>query len=240
MTHGQPPRPANMVNIVAINQGKKPCTMREPEVAAIGPREAGALVDSDHAVLDTRSGAAFGEAHIPGAYHAVLSSSSFEQNAGWILPAHLPFVLAVDEAAQANLAARKLAFVGLDRRVLGFVRMGEWREAGMPVAGLSSIDVCQLQREVSAGRMRILDVREADEWTAGHIDSSANMSFKLLPERLDRLSLAPDERIAVVCAGGMRASTACSILRNRGFDNVYTVTGGMKAWRKAGLPVRQP
>jgi len=237
MLHDQPPRPANMNNIVAINQGKTPCTMEEPAIAPLEPAQAAERMAAGHAVIDTRADGAFAEAHIPGSFNVLLSSGSFEQNVGWILPGECPYLLVVDGSARAAEAARKLAFVGLDGRAAGFVEFAAWRRAGLPLSGLSRIDVDELQRKLAAGGIQVLDVREADEWRGGHIDSALQMSFKHLPTMLERLSLRPQEPVAVVCAGGMRSSTACSVLRSRGFDQVYNVDGGMQAWRRAGLPV---
>ncbi|MCS5701833.1 MAG: rhodanese-like domain-containing protein, partial [Acidobacteria bacterium] len=42
--------------------------------------------------------------------------------------------------------------------------------------------------------------------------------------------------VAVLCAGGIRSSTACSILLRNGYRRVYNVTGGMGAWTAANLP----
>ena len=65
------------------------------------------------------------------------------------------------------------------------------------------------------------------------------MNFKYIPTDLEQLAFAREQELAVICAGGMRSSTACSILRRHGYDRVYNVTGGMSAWDGAGLPVHR-
>jgi rhodanese-related sulfurtransferase len=62
------------------------------------------------------------------------------------------------------------------------------------------------------------------------------MSFKLLDQHLDEIGISPEEHVSVICAAGIRSSTACSILLRRGFENVNNVTGGMTAWNAADLP----
>ena len=239
MLHDQPPRPANMENIVAINQGKKPYSMREPEIACLTPQEAEVALRAGHLVLDTRPHEAFGSHHIAGAYNAQQSSDSFEQNVGWIMPVDRPFLLAVDEPANVPVAVRKLAFVGLDRRVSGFVDMRAWRERGMPCDRVPQIDVNSLHRKLGQHDIQVLDVRESSEWNTLRIDSAHHMNFKHLLMLTDSLEVVPEREVAVICAGGMRSSTACSILRRLGFERVYNVAGGMDAWHEAGLPVKR-
>ena len=48
--------------------------------------------------------------------------------------------------------------------------------------------------------------------------------------------LGPGDAVAVVCASGVRSSTACSILLRNGYQRVHNVTGGMGAWNAAALP----
>ena len=63
------------------------------------------------------------------------------------------------------------------------------------------------------------------------------MNYKTLRQNIDRLPLRQDDKIDVLCAGGLRSSTACSILKMNGFRNIYNVTGGMSAWASARLPM---
>ena len=240
MLQDQPPRPANMANIVAINQGRKPCSMRLPVVPRLTPKEARIAIEAGSMVLDTRHHEAFGACHIPGAYNAEQTSGSFEQNVGWIMPVDQPFLLVVEDPRDVAAAMNKLAFVGLDGRVAGTVEMNSWREAGMPCARVSQIDVQALQARLGKGEIQLLDVRESSEWDASRIDSARYTNFKHLLLSTDRLPVVPDREVAVICAGGMRSSTACSILQRLGFGGVYNVRGGMNAWHAAGLPVASP
>ena len=63
------------------------------------------------------------------------------------------------------------------------------------------------------------------------------MNYKFLRDRLDELTLTPDDRIVVTCAGGLRSSTACSILLMNGYKHIFNLTGGMSAWAASGLPM---
>lgn len=240
MLRDQPPRPANMVNIVAINQGKRPYTTRLPDIPAIAPDDAARLLEAGHVAIDVRPHDAYAVGHVPRAVSVQLSSASFEQNLGWILPDDRPFLLIVDAPGDARAAVQKLAFVGLDGRAAGFLPFGAWSQAALPVADLPQIGVDELARELGAGRIRLLDVRDRSEWEAGHIAASLHANFRHLPLLAQELPIAPDETVAVTCAGGMRSATACGLLRERGFGRVVNVRGGLGAWRAAGLPVVLP
>jgi hydroxyacylglutathione hydrolase len=240
MNAGQAVRPANCEAIVAINQGRSALTVHEPVVTALTPSEVAAQIASSAVVVDTRSQDAFGAGHIPGALNLQLHSREFEQRVGWIAPPEVPLVLVLSAQDRASPALHKLAFIGLDARVTGVLEGGmqSWVAAGRPTTTIPQVSVA-----VVAARLReehapqVLDVRECGEWDAGHIQDAVHASYRSLQERLAELPLDPERPTAVVCAGGVRSSIACSILLRRGFRSLFNVIGGMTAWRRADLPV---
>ena len=240
MNADQPARPANIANIVAINQGHRPLTMEEPAAPALPVAAFAARAAEGAIVVDTRSTAAFGGGHVPGAYHVHLTNAEFEQRVGWITPPDVPMLLMLDRDADIARALHALAFVGLDRRVLGYLAggIGAWMAAGRPLETLPQMTVYQLHEQLrGANGLRTLDVREPSEFAAGHLDGARFMNYKLLAWQADGLDLDPGEPIAVVCEGGVRSSTACSLLLRRGYRKLRNVTGGMSAWAAAGLPM---
>lgn len=74
----------------------------------------------------------------------------------------------------------------------------------------------------------ILDVRTSDEYSLGSIDNSVNIPLDELRERVAEVPL--DKRVIVYCAVGLRGYVACRILMQRGFDNVYNLSGGFKTY----------
>jgi rhodanese-related sulfurtransferase len=240
MTKGQPARPANILNIVAINQGKLPLTTGAPEASALDADHFAELCADGHVVVDTRSSAAFGSGHVPGSYNIHLSSREFEQRVGWVTPPDDPILLVLDGDELVERALLALAFIGLDQRVVGYLKggIGAWIRAGKRVSTLPQISVHEVHRNVGKnGTMKLLDVREKVEWDGGHIEGAHHMSYKDLREHIGELTLNPDEHISVICAMGARSGTASSILRVNGFQNVHNVTGGMAAWSSADLPI---
>jgi rhodanese-related sulfurtransferase len=83
-------------------------------------------------------------------------------------------------------------------------------------------------------RLVILDVRERNEWKAGHAPGSKNIPLSKLGTRVRELPT--DRRYAAVCRSGARSRSATAQLRRAGLD-VVNVKGGMNAWRRAALPL---
>ncbi|GAB2473334.1 rhodanese-like domain-containing protein [Jatrophihabitans fulvus] len=84
----------------------------------------------------------------------------------------------------------------------------------------------------------LLDVREDDEWRAGHVDGAVHVPMNSVPQKLsyDPGELTPDARIVVACKAGGRSAQVTAFLRNAGYDAV-NLEGGMLAWHAAGKPM---
>jgi len=80
----------------------------------------------------------------------------------------------------------------------------------------------------------LLDVREPDEWTAGHAPSARWIPMGDLVAR--QAELPTDRDIVVVCRVGSRSARVAAALRRAGYD-AANLAGGMQAWAEAGLPV---
>ncbi len=77
----------------------------------------------------------------------------------------------------------------------------------------------------------LLDVREPDEWIAGHISGAIHIPLSDLPVRTGELD--PDRTLVVVCRSGNRSAHATAWLNQNGFQAVNLV-GGMQAWAGQG------
>ncbi len=78
----------------------------------------------------------------------------------------------------------------------------------------------------------LLDVRELDEWSAGHAPGARHMPLGTV----DASMLADDATVLCVCRSGGRSALATESLRQAGVD-ARNVTGGMQAWAEAALPI---
>ena len=81
----------------------------------------------------------------------------------------------------------------------------------------------------------LLDVREDDEWAAGHIEGSVHIPMSGL---LARTGEVPKDRdVVVVCKVGARSAQVTAYLRQQGWETVRNLDGGMHAWADAGRPM---
>lgn len=80
----------------------------------------------------------------------------------------------------------------------------------------------------------VLDVREQDEWDAGHAPGAVHIPLGELPTRLGELP--ENEPLPVICRSGGRSSRAVQWLEAQGYD-VVNVDGGMRLWAESNKPV---
>jgi rhodanese-related sulfurtransferase len=78
----------------------------------------------------------------------------------------------------------------------------------------------------------LLDVRDPDEWAAGHAPQAHHVPMMELLGRLDELP--PDRDVVVVCRVGSRSAQVVAYLQAQGWERVTNLAGGMWAWQSAG------
>jgi rhodanese-related sulfurtransferase len=101
------------------------------------------------------------------------------------------------------------------------------------VPRLTEVSATTAHRLAAEGH-RILDVREDDEWAAGHIAGSVHVPLMQIPTRHGELD--PDADYLCVCKVGGRSAQATVYLSRLGL-RISNVEGGLDAWARAGLPV---
>lgn len=82
--------------------------------------------------------------------------------------------------------------------------------------------------------VQFLDVREDDEWDAGHIEDAAHIPMDGVPDRLDQIDR--DRPVVAVCRSGHRSGLVAAYLSRAGFT-VHNMTGGLEQWEAQGLPL---
>ncbi len=87
------------------------------------------------------------------------------------------------------------------------------------------------------GDFLILDVRTPQEYAAGHVESALNIPHDVLADRLAQIQKYAATPVVVYCESGKRAGMAAETLAQAGFGDVRHLTGDMRGWREAGLPV---
>ena len=94
---------------------------------------------------------------------------------------------------------------------------------------------------LAKGRPAVLvDVREADEWRAGHIPGAVHIPRGYLEMQVDENLPDKDAPLIVYCAGGNRSPLAAVTLEQLGYTNVKVLARGYSGWRNLGFEVLQP
>lgn len=110
-------------------------------------------------------------------------------------------------------------------------------------ASIDNLTPDQVQAEMAAGRVTLVDVRDAPELSQGTIPGAVHASRGMLEFYADpsspyhKAGLDPNSRVILHCASGGRSALAVHTLRALGYKNVAHLDGGFKAWQAAGKPV---
>ncbi|WP_321325923.1 rhodanese-like domain-containing protein [Thiomicrorhabdus sp.] len=83
----------------------------------------------------------------------------------------------------------------------------------------------------------VLDVRTAGEYREGYIGNATNISSTEISSKMGLLPKDKDAPILVYCLSGARSARAAGAIAKAGYTNVNNLSGGINAWKAAGLPV---
>ena len=86
------------------------------------------------------------------------------------------------------------------------------------------------EEEFRAGyrKAQLIDIREADEYTAGHILGARNIPLSQI--RLRHKELRKDQPVYLYCQSGFRTGRAAQYLKKQGYKDFYQLQGGFKTW----------
>ncbi|MDT8445564.1 MAG: rhodanese-like domain-containing protein [bacterium] len=84
----------------------------------------------------------------------------------------------------------------------------------------------------------MLDVRTAAEYQQAHVEGSVLIPVQDLAGKIHELEEHKGKEILVICRSGNRSFTAAAMLKDKGFDQAFNVTGGVMSWYQAGLPLK--
>lgn len=104
---------------------------------------------------------------------------------------------------------------------------------------LNSLNISPLEATqlINRDQAVIVDIRDSNTYSAGHIINAINIPHPELDNNMAKLEKFNSKTVIVVCAMGQSASSAATKLKNKGFEKVRILAGGISAWRDAGLPL---
>ena len=99
------------------------------------------------------------------------------------------------------------------------------------VREVTPADVQELLR---TGAARVFDVREDNEWAAGHVAGAAHLGKGIIERDIERTVPDVNAPIVLYCGGGFRSALAADALRQMGYTHVLSMAGGWRGWTDAG------
>lgn len=103
---------------------------------------------------------------------------------------------------------------------------------------ISSLVPSQFQQAIDSGKYVLIDVRTADEYSAGHIKSAVQKDYyqtQVFSDFLD--SLNKKAKYLIYCRTGRRSAEVLKLMQTKGFTNITDLLGGITAWTQANLPI---
>jgi rhodanese-related sulfurtransferase/glyoxylase-like metal-dependent hydrolase (beta-lactamase superfamily II) len=221
--------PAYFARMRGVNQAGPRLRSEIPEPPALDPAEFESARQSA-LVIDVRPVEAYMAAHVPGSL-SIAFRDAYATWLGWLLPPDKPLLFVTGDAQLERVIDESL-LVGYERfagRLEGGI--DEWTRAGLPVQRAELVGAAGARKALLNGAAA-LDVREPDEFAAGHIEGAHLAPLGGLLTRFD--GLPKDRPVVAYCGHGERAATAVSLLERAGFDALLNLDGGVEAWEREG------
>ncbi len=235
LTAEQSPHPPNFERIVELNRG--PLITETAPLDPALPDRVQELTAAGAVLVDGRDQREFDGAHVPGSINVTMNQSGVGTRAAWMVDPEAEVVTTADGDEDARRLIRLLEAVGF-RNVRGYLAGGvnAWRTAKLGVESTPAIDVPALAERLKGEEVVLLDVREAAEWKAGHVEGSIHVPYHDLRDRLLEKVRNAEKPLAVACSGGIRSAIAASLLKRAGMENVeHVADGGVPGLKSMGI-----
>jgi glyoxylase-like metal-dependent hydrolase (beta-lactamase superfamily II)/rhodanese-related sulfurtransferase len=235
LTHKLAPQPPNFRKIVALNRG--PLLTEAAALDPLAPARVQELLAGGATLLDGRATREFDSEHVSRSINVTMDSAAVGTRAAWVVNADTSVVVTAATDAEARRLGRLLEAVGF-RGLPGFLAGGvsSWREAGLATGTTPAIDVSELAERLRRGDVRLLDVREDEEWEEGHVGGSLHVPYYELRDGVPAELRNGGPPFAVACSVGNRSSIATSLLKRAGVEDVvHVVDGGVADLAREGI-----
>jgi rhodanese-related sulfurtransferase len=105
---------------------------------------------------------------------------------------------------------------------------------------IRELSVADVRRKLESGqKFYLVDVREESEWAAGHLPGAVHLGKGIIERDIETKIPDTSAEIVLYCGGGFRSALAADNLQKMGYTNVYSMDGGFRGWKDAGLPVEK-
>jgi len=106
---------------------------------------------------------------------------------------------------------------------------------------IKEMSVSELSQRLKKGEdIKVIDIRELQEWTQGHVEGAVHIPRGYLELQIETHVNDRNKPVAVMCAGGVRSLLGARDLETMGYTNVVSVAGGFSGWKNAGYKFKVP
>jgi phage shock protein E len=102
---------------------------------------------------------------------------------------------------------------------------------------ITEISPADARKEAETGDAILVDVREESDWREGHAHGARHLSRGVIELEIEEQVPDVTKPIICYCGGGSRSALVAESLQKMGYENVRSMTGGLRAWREADLPL---
>ena len=195
------------------------------------------IKDETHRAIDTRPLAEFLDSHIPRSIS--LSITNMGLLAGWALRPDQTFsIILRDDTNDLVQASTLLHRVGYDK-IVGFLRNGlnQWVSNGHATGSIDVLSLDELGAKQTRREVIVVDVREPHEYSKARIEDSISLPLTGLEEAAKKF--VPDGPVVAICPTGFRSTTAASILKHHGVEDIAVNLEGLKTWSDYDYPLKE-
>jgi hydroxyacylglutathione hydrolase len=215
--------PAYFSRLGEINR-RGPALVADGTVPLLSAGHVAELRSEGAEVVDVRPPADFADGHLPGSVSIPLRPA-FATWLGWLVAADAPLVVVRTPDQDVDEVVWQARKIGYDR-IVGELEGGvaAWTAAGKPAS------VIPLVGAASLSGAQVLDIRQDNEYDAGHVPGALHLELGSLMSHLPDL---PSGSTVVMCGHGERAMSAASLLERSGRADLAVLDGGPDDWTRA-------
>jgi rhodanese-related sulfurtransferase len=83
----------------------------------------------------------------------------------------------------------------------------------------------------------LIDTREESEWNAAHAAGAIHLGKGIIERDIEKAVPDAKKKIVLYCGGGFRSALAADALQKMGYENVFSLAGGWRAWKEGKMPI---
>jgi len=216
--------PPYFLRLGEVNRRGPALVAEDDALSELSVGEVARLKASGAVVVDVRPVVDFGAGHVPGSVSIPLRPV-FATWLGWLVDADRLIVVvrnADQDPVEILWQARKVGYDQIAGELQGGIR--SWRAAGEPATSIPLVTPGEV------GHMPVLDIRQANEFAAGHVPGARHIELGALWGKASELAAGPT---VVMCGHSERAMGAASLLAHAGRSDISVLDGGPQDWADA-------